>query len=264
MYAAKKFAVAGATGRLGRHIVDRLERDGHDVVAMSRSQGVDLVTGEGLDAALDGVDVVIDAATGSSPDEQAATSYFTAATRNLQQASDRAGVERIVVISIVGSDRFSGGGPYGGYYVAKVAQERAMLAGPVPVQIVRATQFHEFVGQLVDWGRQGDVSYVPRIRTQLIAASALAEVVVDIATGRRAADPMVEVAGTRVERLDEVARLLAARRGEPQRIEVVSDPTDPDRELFENDGLLPGPDAIITGPTFEQWLKTDVPSTTAA
>jgi len=68
MYAAKKFAVAGATGRLGRHIVDRLERDGHDVVAMSRSQGVDLVTGEGLDAALDGVDVVIDAATGSSPD----------------------------------------------------------------------------------------------------------------------------------------------------------------------------------------------------
>jgi len=134
----------------------------------------------------------------------------------------------------------------------------------VPVQIVRATQFHDFVGQLVDWGRQGDVSYVPRIRTQLIAARALAEVVVDLATGRRAAEPMVEVAGPRVENLDEVASLLAARRGNPERVEVVSDPADPNRALFETDGLLPGPDAIVTGPTFEQWLKTHVPSTTAA
>ena len=118
------------------------------------------------------------------------------------------------------------------------------------MQIVRATQFHEFVGQLVDWGRQGDVSYVPRIRTQLIAARAVAEVVVDVATGRRAAEPMVEVAGPRVERLVEVANALAARRGDPERVEEASDPADPNRELFETDGLLPGPDAIITGPTF--------------
>ena len=264
MNAAKKIAVAGATGRLGRHIVDLFERDGHDVVAMSRSQGVDVVTGQGLDAALAGVEIVIDAASGSSPDAQQASDHFTAAAHNLQQASDRAGVERIVVISIVGCDRFSGGGPYGGYYVAKVAQERAMLAGPVPVQIVRATQFHEFVGQLVDWGRQGDVSYVPRIRTQLIAARAVAEVVVDVATGRRAADPMVEVAGPRVESLVEVANALAARRGDPERVEEMSDPTDPNRELFETDGLLPGPDAIIAGPTFEQWLRTQAPAATAA
>ena len=155
MSAAKKIAVAGATGRLGRHIVDLFERDGHDVVAMSRSQGVDVVTGQGLDAALAGVEIVIDAASGSSPDAQQASDHFTAAAHNLQQASDRAGVERIVVISIVGCDRFSGGGAYGGYYAAKIAQERAMLAGPVPVQIVRATQFHEFVGQLVDLGAAG-------------------------------------------------------------------------------------------------------------
>jgi uncharacterized protein YbjT (DUF2867 family) len=120
------------------------------------------------------------------------------------------------------------------------------------------------VDLLVDWGRQGDVSYVPRIRTQLIAARAVAEVVVDVATGRRAAEPMVEVAGPRVERLVEVANALAARRGDPERVEEASDPADPNRELFETDGLLPGRDAIITGPTFEQWLRRQAPTAAAA
>jgi uncharacterized protein YbjT (DUF2867 family) len=108
------------------------------------------------------------------------------------------------------------------------------------------------------------VSYVPRIRTQLIAARAVAEVVVDVATGRRAAEPMVEVAGPRVERLVEVANALAARRGDPERVEEASDPADPNRELFETDGLLPGRDAIITGPTFEQWLRRQAPTAAAA
>jgi hypothetical protein len=51
-----------------------------------------------------------------------------------------------------------------------------------------------------------------------------------------------------------MATLLAARRGDPARIEGVSDPADPDRELYENGALLPGPGAILSGPTFEEWL----------
>src|ERR671922_189986 len=100
MQVRRKIAVAGATGRVGRHVVDVLKAGGHDVVAMSRSGGVDVVTGDGLAKALEGVECVIDAASGPSPDQKAATDFFTAAARNLQQAGERAGVRRIVVVSI--------------------------------------------------------------------------------------------------------------------------------------------------------------------
>src|SRR5262245_61236153 len=70
-----KIAVAGATGRVGRHIFEVLEGRGHEVVAMSRGQGVDVVTGAGLAQALTGVEAIIDAATGPSPDEKEATDF---------------------------------------------------------------------------------------------------------------------------------------------------------------------------------------------
>jgi uncharacterized protein YbjT (DUF2867 family) len=254
MNAARKIAVAGATGRVGRHVVDALERDGYDVVAMSRSTGVDVVTGEGLADALAGVECVIDAATGPSPDQQAATEFFTAAARNVQEAGERAGVGRIVVVSIVGADRFSAG-----YNVAKIAHEQATRSGPVPARVLRAAQFHEFVSQLLDWGRRGDVSYVPKMRTQLVAARTVAEALARLATGPdEPAAPIPEIAGPREESLVEMARLLAARRGDAVRVEGVSDPDDPDATLFENGGLLPGPDAVLAGPTYEEWLHEEL------
>src|SRR5262245_6331660 len=146
-----KVAVAGATGRVGRHVVDVLERRGHEVVSISRSRGADVITGQGLREALFGVSAVVDAATTPSPDQQAATDFFTTATRNLQEAGRRAGVERIVVVSIIGVDRFKDG-----YQAAKQVHEKAMLSGPIPARILRAAQFHEFVGQLLEWGRKGD------------------------------------------------------------------------------------------------------------
>src|SRR5919201_164128 len=104
-----RIAVAGATGRVGRYAVEALEADGHDAVRMSRSSGVDVVTGQGLAEALEGVGVIVDTATGPSPEEQAATEFFTTAAHNLQAAGAKAGVQRIVVVSIIGTDRFGGG-----------------------------------------------------------------------------------------------------------------------------------------------------------
>src|ERR1700749_3636096 len=86
MQSPKKFAVAGATGRVGHHVVDVLRARGYDVVPMSRSQGVDVITGDGLAAALAGVGCVIDTATGPSPEQEPATTFFTTAARNLQDA----------------------------------------------------------------------------------------------------------------------------------------------------------------------------------
>jgi uncharacterized protein YbjT (DUF2867 family) len=251
MNTQKKIAVAGATGRVGRHVVDVLEAEGHDVVPIARSRGVDIVTGEGLDAALAGVEAVIDAATGPSPEEQAATEFFTSAARNLQTAGERAGVRRIVVVSIIGVDRSRGG-----YGAAKLAHERALLAGPIPVRVLRAAQFHEFVAQLMEWGARGDVTYVPPMRTQIVAARSVAEALADLATGPDAgADaPILEIAGPRAESLVDLARLLAAHRGDAARVEVQGDPGNPDADLWASGGLLPGPGAILAGPTFAEWL----------
>ncbi len=258
MQARRKVAVAGATGRVGRHVVDVLKAGGHDVVAMSRSGGVDVVTGDGLAEALAGVECIIDVASGPSPDQEAATKFFTAAARNLQKAGERAGVRRMVVVSIIGIDRFTAG-----YMAAKAAHERAMLSGPIPVRILRAAQFHEFVAQLVEWGRRGEVSYVPRMRTQLVAARTVAQALADLATGPESAPapgssgaPILEIAGPREESLVDMAILLAARRRDPVRIEGVSDPADPDRHLYETDALLPGPHATRAGPTFVEWLDS--------
>jgi uncharacterized protein YbjT (DUF2867 family) len=258
MEASRKIAVAGATGRVGRHVVDLLEAGGHDVVAISRSGGVDVITGDGLPQALAGVECVIDVASGPSPDKETATEFFTTAARNLHEAGERADVQRMVVVSIIGCERFSAG-----YNAAKIAHEQAMLSGPLPVRILRAAQFHEFVEQLMEWGKQGDVSYVPEMRTQLVAARTVAEALVDLATDSESASasgssgtPIPEIAGPREESLVEMATLLAARRGEPDKIEGVSDPDDPDRELYETGALLPGPDATLAGPTFEDWLDS--------
>ncbi len=250
MSAGKQVAVAGATGRVGHHVVEVLAERGHDVVPISRTHGVDVISGEGLAEALAGVECIVDTATGPSPDEQAATEFFETAAKNLQEAGQQAGVQRIIVVSIINTDRLKGG-----YSIAKVAHERAMLSGPIPARVLRAAQFHEFVEQLVQWGTQGDVAYVPRMRTQLVAARTVAEVLAELAVDPGSAPgPTLEVAGPREENLVEMAGLLVARRGDSLRVEAVSDPVDGDAN--ESGVLLPGPHAKLGGPTFEEWLDS--------
>lgn len=246
-----RIAVAGGTGRVGRHLVDALRQSGHEAVPMSRATGVDVVTGEGLADALTGVECIIDAATGSSPDKQDAAAFFTAAAQNLQRTGEQAGVQQAVLVSIVGVDKLTTS-----YGAAKQEQERAWLTGPIPVRILRSDLFHEFVGPMMQWGRQGDVVYMPTARRQPVAARNVAEAVADLATtdGSRS---IVEIAGPQVENVADLATMLAAREGDQVRVEGVSDPGDPDSVLYGSGQVLPGPDAIIAGPTFAEWLERD-------
>jgi uncharacterized protein YbjT (DUF2867 family) len=251
-----KIAVAGATGRVGRHVVEVLEEDGHDVVPMSRSVGVDVISGDGLAAALSGVETIIDVATGPSPDQAAATEFFTTAACNLHETGERAGVQRMVVVSIIGTDKYTAG-----YGAAKMVHEQAMLAGPVPTRVLRAAQFHEFVPELVAWGTEGDIAHIQQMRVQPVSARTVARALVDLATdatwgdGSRAEGwPYPEIAGPQPESLVDLAERLVARRGGSLKVEAVGDPVDPDRELNESGGLLPSPHAVLAGPTFQQWL----------
>ncbi|MFH9264325.1 SDR family oxidoreductase [Streptomyces sp. NPDC017546] len=248
----RKFAVAGATGRLGRHVVEVLGERGHQVVRMSRATGVDIITGEGLAEALTGVDVIVDVASWHASDQEAATEFFRTATRNLHEAGRVAGVGRIVAVSIIGADKATAG-----FVAAQQVHERVHLSGPLPARILRAAQFHEFVGQLLDW-QQGDVAHIPALPTQLVACRTVAETLVALAADPDApaeeapGAPIPEIAGPRRETMSAAARLLGARRG----IEVVEVDGSgmPDAEIAAAGGFLPGPHARLDGPTFQEWL----------
>jgi uncharacterized protein YbjT (DUF2867 family) len=249
-----RIAVVGATGLVGRHVTGILESAGYDVVAISRAKGVDVITGDGLADALEGVSTVVDAAA-PSPDQDAAA-FFAETARNLQAFGAWAGVQGIVVVSIVGADKFTEG-----YVGANVLHERLSLAGSVPARVLRAAQFHELVPQMVDWGRNGVASYVPRMRTQLVSARTVAEALAKLATetdwAASAPASIPDLAGPQEESLVEAARLVVAHRGDHLQIKEVPNP-----DLFggapgENGALLPGPSATLAGPTFEEWLKEE-------
>ena len=103
-----RIAVAGATGRLGRHVVDVLNAAGHEAVPISRPAGVDVITGDGLAGALKDAHAIIDVTAGPSSEQRSATAFFTTAAKNLQQAGERAGVARYVVVSIIGIEKSAG------------------------------------------------------------------------------------------------------------------------------------------------------------
>jgi uncharacterized protein YbjT (DUF2867 family) len=247
---SRKIAVTGATGRVGSPLVEILEQRGHDVVPIARSKGIDVISGEGLDEALAGVETIIDTATWPTPDQEEATAFFTASARNLQGAGAAAGAKRIVVVSIIGIDKFQGG-----YNAAKAAQEQALLEGPIPVRIVRAAQFHEFFDPFIGWMTQDGVAYLPEMRTQPVAARVVAETLADAAeepeieSGR-----ITEVAGPREERLADVAAALFASRGDSIEIREGRQRGDPDAAAYAEGAVLPNPGAKLAGPSFEEWL----------
>ena len=111
---------------------------------LARSAGIDLVTGTGAAAALEGVEALIDASGVQRKDDP--TAFHEAVTRSLVTHGRAAGVQHLVVLSIVGCDRV----PAFPLYAGKVAQERATAEGGIPFTIARATQFHEFARQV--WG----------------------------------------------------------------------------------------------------------------
>jgi uncharacterized protein YbjT (DUF2867 family) len=241
-------AVVGGTGLIGRHVVGVLREAGVATVSMSRREGVDVTTGEGLDHALHGVQRVIDVSNAGTTSGEPAAAFFTAAAQHLHEAGERAGVDRLVVLSIVGIDRLSTG-----YWAAKRAHEQAAQGGPIPALVLRATQFHEFAGQVLEWGRRGEVSTVPEMLVQPVAAEAAARVLVDLALASGLAATVTEAAGPRQEELVDMATHLAARRNDPVQVQGVRDPTR-DGEAVAAGALLPGPDATLTGPGFQEWL----------
>ena len=242
-----RIAVAGATGHIGALTVAALEQGGHDVIRISRSLGVDLGTGDGLDAALAAVEAVVDAtsAEGTNRDEVVAT--FGAATGNLLAAEHRAEVRHHVLLSIVGLHRVEGNPHYAG----KREQERLVNAGPVPWTIVPATQFHDFAATVTGWAERDGVATIAPLLVQPIAPADITDVLVEIASGP-AHGRYPDVAGPETQDLVDMARRTNEVRGHQVRLVPTWS------GLFDasmaGDVLLPGEGARIMPTTFDEWL----------
>jgi uncharacterized protein YbjT (DUF2867 family) len=239
-----RIAIAGSTGYVGSQVVALAEAAGHETVGIARSLGFDLVRADGLSDALAGVDVVVDVTASPTLEEDDATPFFEAVATNLGKAATEAGVRRTVVLSIVGVDRT----PDYGYYRSKLAQEEATRsAAPGPV-VLRATQFHDFAGQMLEWNRDGNVTRIIDVPTQPVDTAEIAQLLLELATSEDAVD--TELAGPRVEELvDQVRRLVELRHQDDLVVEAVAAP-----QSMADGSMLPGPGARVRGPSWEEWL----------
>ncbi|MGW7319942.1 SDR family oxidoreductase [Streptomyces sp. NPDC054865] len=243
-----KITVIGGTGLIGSQLVTRLRTAGHDVVPSSPSTGVDLLTGAGLDEALEGADTVVNVSNSPTFDE-ASSAFFRTTVGNLLAAGERAGVRHQVILSIVGVDRV----PQLDYYRAKTLQEELLRGGPTPYSIVRATQFFEFMDAVMSWTADERSVRLPATPVQPIATADVVAALADVTT----APPLngtLDVAGPDVFPLDELGRLTLALRHDDRT--VVTDERAGMFSVVEGDVLTAGPGARLAPTHYEEWLRS--------
>jgi uncharacterized protein YbjT (DUF2867 family) len=196
-----KIVVIGGTGLIGTKLVGNLRRKGHEVIPAAPGTGVNTITGEGLDKALSGAEILVDVANASSFEDDGALRFFKTSGRNLLAAEAAAGVKHHVGLSVVGADRL----PECGYFRAKLAQENLISTSKVPYTILRATQFFEFVGAVVDSSTDGQIVRLSPALFQPVASDDVATALADFSIGAPV-NGIVELAGPEKFSLDEFGR----------------------------------------------------------
>lgn len=251
-----RIAVAGGTGQVGSQVVERARAAGHEVVVMARSRGVDLRTGRGLDAALEGVTTVIDVSNIRTVSKRASVRFFETTTRRLLAAERRAGVPHHVLLSIVGIDRVRWG-----YYQGKVRQEHLVLGGPVPATVLRATQFFELTVQSLTLF-PGPLAVVPWMRSRPVAAAEVAAELLRLAEGPPSGR-VPELAGPEVLKMPDAVRRVARTSGPHKAVLGVPWPSVAGWRMATG-GLLPdgpGPRGTLR---FDDWAAARARAATGA
>lgn len=249
-----KIAVLGASGNFGSALSDKLEQQGHDVVRISRSHGVDVMSPEGLERALDGVDIVVDALHIDALGAQKSIEFFTRAARNVVQAAQANGVGRIVCLSIAGATNPEVN-HRNGHYQGKAAQESFYQEVDIPSTTVRSSQWFELIPVLVHRVTKGPLSIMP---SMLLAPAAMSDVVTYMADlvsePRPARNEIVAVRGPQVDSAANFARRILAAKGS---IDGVQPKTIREAPYLgrgiANGGLIPA-DAHVTTTTIDEWL----------
>jgi uncharacterized protein YbjT (DUF2867 family) len=244
-----RIVVIGGTGLIGSKLVANLLDQGHDALPASPGTGVNTVTGEGLSAALEAAEVVVDVSNSPSFEPDAVLSFFETSTRNLLAAENVAGVRHHLALSVVGTDRLA----ESGYFRGKLAQEELIKSSKIPFTIVRATQFFEFVTGIADAATEGTNVRLAPVLIQPMAADDVAGAVARTALG----DPIngtIETGGPDQFRLDELIRTSLAARNDPRTVIA-----DPEARYFgallAERTLVPDDGALLGETRFEDWLR---------
>jgi uncharacterized protein YbjT (DUF2867 family)/quercetin dioxygenase-like cupin family protein len=243
-----KLTVIGGTGLIGSQVVQKLTAAGHQAVPAALSTGLDLITGKGLDQALEGADVVVNVANSPTFDE-ASVDFFRTSMNNLLAAGERTGVRHQVVLSIVGVDQV----PQMDYYRAKTLQEDLLRQGPTPYSIVRATQFFEFMNTVLSETSDATSVRLPSTRVEPIASADVADAVVEVSMGTPLRG-IRNVAGPDVFPLDELGRVTLAAQHDNRTVI-----TDDKAGMFAGitgDVLTAGPDARLAATHYQDWLES--------
>jgi uncharacterized protein YbjT (DUF2867 family) len=253
-----RILVTGGTGDLGSKIVTRL--DGHTVRVMSRSARpsnydpskewakADLAAGKGIAEAVQGVDVIVHAA--SNPFGNMVESDING-TRRLLDAAKQAGVRHFVFISIIGIERI----PFF-YYKAKLQLEQMVEQSGIPFTISRAAQFHSFVDRVL---RAVDrlpliLPFPTAMQFQTIDTGEYADYLVPYITAPAAGGCIPDAAGPKVMRAGEMARLWLKARGERKLILPL--PARGGLATGFRKGYNTAPHRAVGKITFERWLET--------
>jgi uncharacterized protein YbjT (DUF2867 family) len=260
--------VTGGTGTLGRLVVPRLRDAGYDLRVLSRRRPEDgdpegegfelatgdLATGEGIDAAVEGAEVIVHLAGTSKGDEHKA--------RHLVRAASRAGARHLVYISVVGADRVpvvSGiDRAMFGYFAAKLAAERIVADSGLPWTTLRATQFHDLMSATARVMAKLPVIPVPTgFRVQPIDAGEVADRLVELALGEPAS-LVPDMAGPRVYGMAELVRGYLRAHGKHRPIVPVRFPGNAARAF--RDGANLAPDRAVGRRTWEDFVAAEVSS----
>ncbi len=164
-----KIVIIGGTGLIGSQLNNLLKND-HEVIVASPNTGVNTITGEGLDNALQNADVVVDVSNSPSFADADVMAFFQTSTTNILEAEQQANVKHHIALSVVGTQKLSDSG----YFRAKQVQEELIGKSIIPYSIVHATQFFEFAGGIAASSTKNEEAFVSDALVQPIASSDVA------------------------------------------------------------------------------------------
>ena len=249
-----RIVVLGGSGLIGSKLVNLLRQEDQDVVSASHASGLNTVTGEGLDAALVGAQVVVDVTNSPSFEDKAVLDFFENSGRHIVAAEVKAGVTHHVALSVVGTDRLQ----ESGYFRAKLAQERLIEESSIPYTILHSTQFFEFLRSIADEGTIGQTVRVSPALFQPIAADDVAATLATIAVSPPV-NGIVEVAGPDRVSMAELVQRYLSKTGDAR--QALADSNARYYGLMLNDqSLTPGANPHIGATTFEEWFSKSKPN----
>ncbi|GAA1855260.1 hypothetical protein [Myceligenerans crystallogenes] len=239
-----RVAVIGG-GFSGEAFERALTERGAEVVRLSRATGFDVLTDDAA-ASIGEADAIIEATGHFTTSRKVAVDFFTRSARNVATAAGKLGAKH-VLLSIVNCHL-----PLAmeyGYFAGKAEQERVAREEGTNLTIVRSTQWFEYPRQNLERMKFGPIALVPAMTIQPVAVDAVAGVLAEVALGSRGGD-VVEVAGPGTTTLWDMTKPLENKGAAPVPLPIPGAMG----KAFRDGLLTPGPDAVIAGPAYGEWL----------